>query len=278
MTMPAGTGIVREADFNAGPRGPMEFVGFPGDPGFEGLRYGSLYQARMRDRIYSAAAACGGSAVEVGAHIGGTTLHLAQHFRHVHAFEPASSNLECLRYNLELNGIRNVTAERRAISDHDGEFPLYLYPTNNAVGHSLTQAIVRGRWESETVKVATLSESLPDVTDCAFLHIDAEGHDLRVLIGARGFMARQRRRPAFEIEYAPRLLSLAGSSAADLLAWLQAEGYCAYIDAGNNLAPISAAMLAGVYELWRESTFGYLDLYLLPRGERFGTMFPPHPE
>jgi FkbM family methyltransferase len=272
MLKPPGV-LIQEADFNAGQGGPMEFCGFLGDPAFEDLRHGSRYIARTRDRIFSAAAARGRTFVEVGAHIGGTTLHAAKVFGRIIAYEPSSRNLECLRYNLAANKITNVEARQAAVSDYCGKARFFLYPDGNACGHSLTEAIVRGGAPHEPVRVTTLAADLPDVDDCGMLLVDAEGHDLKVLLGAGPFLERQKARPLIQIEWAPQMLMRTGCGAELIRDWCVNADYSPYIDAGNNLAPVSDEVLVDLFDLWANRCAGWLDVYLVPTGE-LADLFP----
>jgi FkbM family methyltransferase len=273
MKQPDGTQLQVEAAINAGPRGPLTFCGFKGDPGFEDLQHGSAYKTRMRERLYQQL--CKDSDfVEVGAHIGETTLHAAQHFQSVIAFEPSPTNRECLGFNIERNQyFRNVHVRPEAVSDHEGTTQFYLYANTNAVGHSLTEAIVYPGAPHIDVVVGTL-DSIHPTGKCTMLHIDAEGHDIRVLHGGRKFIGRQARKPVICIEYAPQMLLRSGSNAQQLVEWLSEMGYNAYTDAGNNWAPIPYATIVALYDAWARTCCGWIDLYLLPIGERLGGMFP----
>ncbi len=117
-----------------------------------------------------------------------------------------------------------------------------------------------------------------EVTDCAFLHIDAEGHDLRVLRGGRDFIRRQQQSPVIALEFSPQMLMRSGSRAEDLIEWMDQLGYNAYLDAGNNWAPISRVAVWEFHRCWAQVCCGWVDLYLLPHGQRLGGLFPEHPE
>lgn len=273
MTPPSGSHVSLESPLNAGARGPLRFCGFPNDPGYVDLiMHGHLYKTRMRDRLYGR---LGGdhTFVEVGAHIGGTTLHAAEAFRSVLAFEPSESNRACLLYNIAINNMVNITVDAAAVSDHDGRTRLYLYADTNAVGHSLTEAVVRPGAPFADVAVVTLDEALRSVS-CTLLHIDAEGHDMRVLSGARNFIRRQKIKPVICVEYAPQMLMRSGSTGHQLVEWCADMGYAAYTDAGNNWAPVSYSTIEELYRIWANTCCGWIDLYLLPIGERLGGMFP----
>jgi hypothetical protein len=105
-----------------------------------------------------------------------------------------------------------------------------------------------------------LPESVRDVT---FMHIDTEGHDIKVLQGARRFITRQQNRPWIRIEFQPRTLSLHGSNVAELVAFMDEFRYHAMFNANNNIVPFSFPVLIELFYLWR-NTDGWIDILLLP--------------
>jgi FkbM family methyltransferase len=258
-----------EATFNAGPRGPLMFNGFYGDPGMADTQHGSFYAARNRDRIFKAVER-GGCFIDIGAHVGTTTLHAAQFFRRVIAIEPSQRNCDCLVENATQNHFDNVEVRRAAVSDEAGKGTLYLFGEGNAVGHSLTET-VGGKEGTEDVEVITLD--MMTETDCTMLHIDAEGHDVRILKGGGYFIRSQHKPPLIVMEFAPQMLFRSGSDIDELCQWLTAFSYRVCIDAGNNWAPMSHSVLRGMYDLWHNACAAWLDLYLIPRG-LFTEIFP----
>jgi FkbM family methyltransferase len=249
------------------------FFGQPGDYTYEDMRFGNPHEFANRNRVY-AAAARGGAMVEVGANIGTTTMVASCFFKEVWAFEPCSVNHQFLLRNIELNAALNIRTFQTAVSDQEGEAMLHLFPPNNSGGHSLSEAVVHTKSGlQEKVKVVTLSSALMLMSNCTLLHIDAEGHDLKVLKGATSFMARQVQKPVVILEFAPRLFSLAGSNVADLFQFVNAWDMEIFCDAGNNYAPMSQDVLSQISNLWKNVTYGWMDLFLVPRG-KFPEVFP----
>ena len=76
----------------------------------------------------------GDVAVDIGAHIGYFTLLLSRLVGEkgkVFAFEPDPDNFALLRRNAELNGLRNVVLESKAVSDAGGRIRLYRAEGNS---------------------------------------------------------------------------------------------------------------------------------------------------
>ncbi|MEX0829694.1 MAG: FkbM family methyltransferase, partial [Nitrospirales bacterium] len=69
----------------------------------------------------------GDSAIDIGAHVGGMSIYLAMKypFIHVYAIEPDPENYDCLKRNIELNGVTNVTVINKAISGDGHKRILY---------------------------------------------------------------------------------------------------------------------------------------------------------
>lgn len=138
--------------------------------------------------------------VNIGANIGLYTIlcsKLVGESGEVHAFEPSMLTHSRLRRNLELNGCRNVTSNRVALSSADGELVLRADPANiNFDGHRFVQEVSTvGRMlaTDEIVQCKTLdghfgaSIATPANIDLAI--IDVEGAESRVLGGARELLA-----------------------------------------------------------------------------------------
>jgi FkbM family methyltransferase len=121
---------------------------------------------------------------DVGANIGIVTVVLAVQrpdFR-IRAFEPVPSNVECLRRNLQANGIRNVEVVEAIVGDKPGKLQISDNGPWSSVGDAAhASAMV---W----AKVVTLDDYADEPV--AFLKIDTEGYEPHVLAGARELLQR----------------------------------------------------------------------------------------
>lgn len=72
----------------------------------------------------------GDTVVDVGAHVGVVSIYLAKKFPFikVYAIEPDPQNYACLRRNIELNGVTNVTAVNKAVTGDGRATTLYADP------------------------------------------------------------------------------------------------------------------------------------------------------
>jgi FkbM family methyltransferase len=139
-------------------------------------------------------------AVDVGANIGSYTLPLARNFRKVIAFEPSNTYCDVLRRNIALNGLRNVHVYQMALSDVDGQVPLYV---RHGGSSSLSSNHYGLPFDNLSYvhagKLDGLSSSLGHLD---FIKVDAEGHELSVLSGAAQILSRLKPTIAIEVHNA----------------------------------------------------------------------------
>jgi FkbM family methyltransferase len=208
-------------------------------------------------------AARGGSFVEVGANVGSDTALASGIFASGYAFEPYSRNIRMLRKTLELSGIQNVTVFPYAASDHQGTQWLHIGPPSSPDSASL-KANLPNMTAGEEVQVVTLDSAVPRaITDVTYLHVDVEGEDIKVLLGAREFIRRQKKKPWIKMEFQPYSLSLHGSGIGQLIDLIDEFDYGVRFLANDHIVPLTAVMLINMFYAWR-ATRGWIDIYLTP--------------
>jgi len=138
--------------------------------------------------------------VDVGAHIGRYTLFAASRSCRVVALEPDPSNFAILQANIQLNGMKNVTALRLAASDHRESKLLYFGDRVNTGTSSLEVqwSAQRGTHESPStvqVQCETLDALLRQlaIRKIDWLKVDVEGHEIAVLQGASEALSMTKR-------------------------------------------------------------------------------------
>ncbi len=132
--------------------------------------------------------------VDVGANVGTWSLLFAAMMRAPRGllFEPAPATVHKLRDAIEHAGLANLAVVASAVGDACGEATFqaeadYGETSSLIAGHSRLGS------KSVTVPITTLDVELAnrDINSVDFLKIDAEGYDLRVLIGAERLLQRQ---------------------------------------------------------------------------------------
>jgi FkbM family methyltransferase len=122
----------------------------------------------------------GDTVVDVGAHVGVVSIYLAKKypFIRVYAVEPEPMNFECLRRNIELNGVTNVTAINKAVSGDGQKRTLYVSPWVSTWA-TIDPSVARSESTVRTVQVDTVTlEQLfqdHDIQHCRVLKITAPG-------------------------------------------------------------------------------------------------------
>lgn len=122
-------------------------------------------------------------AIDVGANIGSYTLRLAKKFTSVIAFEPNHANSYVLELNIATNKLDNIRVEEVALSDRNETAPLYI----RGGGATSLDPSHYGLKCDKVKLVRTMKlDDFPRISrKVDFLKIDAEGHELPILRGAR---------------------------------------------------------------------------------------------
>jgi FkbM family methyltransferase len=169
----------------------------------------------------------GMTVIDVGAHIGYFTLlaaKLVEHNGRVYAFEPDPDNWRTLSYNTQLNGLGNVEAIPKAVSDHSGKAELWLSKASEQ--HSLSKPGARpdvhGSIIVETVNLDEFLEERgwPSVD---LVKIDVEGHEPAVLSGMTRLIKRSEKL-AVVMELNRDALIASGHSPLEFLGRIQTSG------------------------------------------------------
>lgn len=196
------------------------------------------------------------TAIDVGAWYGPWSLALGRHFDRVVAFEPNPAVANRLRGALP----HNVELIESAVSDRAGTATLQSPATLGAEGVgtlvSGDAAPVQSGWT--TTEVATCTLDSLDLEAVDFVKIDAEGHELAVLTGARKMF--EEHRPVLVVELEERLAPVA-----PVLELLTAAGYRAHTLQAGVLAPFDPLRLVTVPA---PSPRGYLSAVLRPDRDR----------
>lgn len=139
---------------------------------------------------------------DIGANCGQTLMVMLDRFPHVYAFEPAE---ECWPY---LADYPEVTVEHIALTDTDGPVNLIALPDKIDTGQLITAGTHGMEWDPDDpngltrqVPGRTIDSLTQDGTHQPpdFCKIDVEGHELKVLFGARRTLAVTR--PQLLIEF-----------------------------------------------------------------------------
>lgn len=193
---------------------------------------------------WSRLAAGSETVADVGAHVGYFTMiaALANPRAKVHAFEPVDMIHARLAVNLRLNNVQNVRRHQAGVSSEPGWADIGVRFAGNLLSTGSTLEQSAGDAELKRIRLVTLDEVF-DGTRLDLVKIDVEGHEMSVLRGARGTLARDR--PTVLLE------ALVGASLDPLLAEFSPLGYDAHwiAEADGELVPASAPRPKGTRNL-----------------------------
>ena len=120
-------------------------------------------------------------AVDVGAHVGLWTMHLAKWFAHVEAFEPNAALVPCFLRNVPME---NVSLHGVALGPHEGTCGLRRFDGNT--GHTMHSGV----GGDGGIPMQRLDDLELEHVD--FIKIDVEGYEPGVITGARETIMRCR--------------------------------------------------------------------------------------
>jgi FkbM family methyltransferase len=178
-------------------------------------------------------------AVDVGANKGSYLLWLSRAVRpgSVVAFEPQPRLAEYLKRMCAACSLENVAINAAAVSEANGEMPLFIPGPDDSPGASLEKAIDR-REKCRTIQVPVFSldryfESEPGRIGA--IKIDVEGHELAVLRGAERILREHAPLLVFECE----ARHLSEGNVATVLNFVRQQGYDGWFVCRGRLQPIS---------------------------------------
>jgi FkbM family methyltransferase len=121
---------------------------------------------RVKDKRYKVA-------IDIGAHIGGTTMMLAKRKTFVYSIEPNSKSFELLTENVRINNLgKFVKLYHNALDKESGNKRLFLNTVNEGRASLVDNTLVK-----EYVDAITLQSILDEIEYCDFIKCDCEGSE-----------------------------------------------------------------------------------------------------
>ena len=200
----------------------------------------------------------GGVFLDVGANVGFFALQAAKAVGpngKVHAFEPAPKARDALERNLQLNGVKNVTAFAVALSDSAGRAGLFLDAKNNSGASALHRSPNSGaevEVELDSYDRFASQNGLPVPT---LVKIDVEGAEVKVLHGMQALLSRPDRPPVI-LEVSEWSLKQMGSSKDELYDLMLSRGYKARLLSAPGVSIFSGDSICLQYDVLFTPTAG----------------------
>lgn len=120
--------------------------------------------------------------IDIGAHIGGTSILCASKGATVYSFEPENNNYTLLLENIRLNGLEDkIIASQLGVSDKFSKEKLNLHEKNSGLHNSYGLFEVGNNYQFfKTVSLPAIFYKY-DIEDCDFLKLDCEGSEYEIL-------------------------------------------------------------------------------------------------
>lgn len=147
-------------------------------------------------------------AVDIGAHVGLWSMHLARRFQLVHAFEPVAAHRACFERNVPYG---NVQLYPYALGELEASVSIWSNPSSS--GDS---------WVAGTGDIPMRALDSFELQEVDFLKADCEGYELLALKGAEQTLRRCR--PTVCVEQKPKMAQKFGLGETAALAWLEELG------------------------------------------------------
>ena len=137
------------------------------------------------------------TALDVGANIGNHSIFFSQIFKDVVAFEPNPYVFNLLKINSD--GL-NISPMNYGLSNENSTLTLSFDRNNLGAGRIKSAVVVAGSASPEVaIRVCRLDDvTILDDRNVSLIKLDVEGHELSVLEGAAGLIARTRPVIVFE--------------------------------------------------------------------------------
>lgn len=172
-------------------------------------------------------------AIDIGAHCGLWSMHMAKRFGEVTAFEPVEAHRECFRANIGGQWGRicrddvlgeppletsldhqNVYLHHCALGDKESEVSMHTGPSSTG------DTWVKGEGD---IPLRRLDDILPNADNVDFIKLDCEGYELYALRGGEELIKRCK--PVICVEQKPGRAEKFGLGQTDAVTYLQSLGY-----------------------------------------------------
>jgi len=136
--------------------------------------------------------------LDLGGHIGITTIRFSQYFEHVYAFEPVHSKY--FKHNTK--HLKNVTLFEYAVSDYNGEVDMFINVNNSGGCAVVHEGIIDYLYEKNfvvpTTKFPCVKIDNYNFKDIDFIKMDIEGYNIPALNGMEKLL--ENNNPVMHIE------------------------------------------------------------------------------
>ena len=169
---------------------------------------------------------CNNICIDVGGHVGTTSLPYSRLFKEVIAFEPNVMTYHFFKKNIEINDIKNITVYNKGVYNKTMDCIIKKHGSNS--GCYYIQECDKNENSTSVIKLDDLTYTKP----VDFIKIDTEGSELYVLEGARDLLCKFK--PLLNIETNACSERFFGYKKENIFEFLKSLDYKVLDDDGNN--------------------------------------------
>lgn len=147
---------------------------------------GGIWEKKLYD-IYRKLITKDDVVIDIGAYIGTHTLPFSHFAKKVYAFEANDEIYKCLQSNVEVNEIENITTYNTLLSDSNEQLNFYKRPDGTS---RISNRVVKG--QHQFLQGDSLDNILDTDEKIKLIKIDVEGHEFKVLNGAKKIIAKSK--------------------------------------------------------------------------------------
>jgi FkbM family methyltransferase len=129
-------------------------------------------------------------ALDIGANIGTSCIHMANHYSQVHAFEPQKKIFNLLQSNIKINNCKNIIPHNFGLGNNIKKEKMEYYDKNSLTNQGGIGIDKNGNKNGETIYVQPLDEL--NLSNIALIKIDVEGYEYNVLLGGKNTITSSR--------------------------------------------------------------------------------------
>lgn len=138
---------------------------------------------------------CNNTFIDVGGHIGTTSIPYAKLFKNVIAFEPNKKSYNFFVENIKNNNINNITLYNKGVFNKNTNCKVIQHEGGNSGCFYIKEC---NENDENSIEVVKLDDIISDNYIIDFLKIDTEGSELYVLEGAINIITKYK--PLIQIE------------------------------------------------------------------------------
>jgi FkbM family methyltransferase len=165
---------------------------------------------------------------DIGANVGWYSLNIAKKFpdTKIHAFEPIPKTFDYLNYNIELNGLKNITTDNFGFSNANKDVSFYYHREGSGNSSLINLSEINGTEEIKS-KVYKLDHYVQNNNiKVDFIKCDVEGAELFVFEGARETLKKYK--PIVFSEMLRKWSSKFGYNPNDIIFLFNSYGYSCF--------------------------------------------------